>query len=45
MISIKSAGDIEKMRIAGKINYQTHKYLESNLKEGITTKYLNDIAD
>jgi len=45
MISIKSKSDIEKMRISGKINYQTHKYLESNLKPGITTKYLNDIAD
>lgn len=45
MISIKSKSDIEKMRISGKINYQTHKYLESKLKPGITTKYLNDIAD
>lgn len=45
MISIKKQEDIENMRIAGKINYQTHKYLESNLKEGVTTKYLNDIAD
>ncbi|HOP65569.1 MAG TPA: type I methionyl aminopeptidase [Bacilli bacterium] len=45
MISIKNKTDIEKMRISGKINYQTHKYLESNIKPGITTKYLNDIAD
>ena len=45
MISIKTNTDIEKMRISGKINYETHKYLESNIKPGITTKYLNDIAD
>lgn len=45
MISIKTKSDIDKMRISGKINYETHKYLESNIKPGITTKYLNDIAD
>ncbi len=45
MVTIKNAGDIEKMRIAGKINYQTHRYLEANIKANITTKYLNDIAD
>lgn len=45
MISIKNETDIKKMKISGKINYETHKYLESNIKPGITTKYLNDIAE
>lgn len=45
MVTIKTPSDIEKMRIAGKINYQTHKYIESNIRPNITTKYLNDIAD
>ena len=45
MISIKNKKDIELMRIAGRINYETHKYLESILTPGITTKYINDKAD
>ena len=44
MISIKSEKEIELMRIAGKINYQTHKLLESKIRPGITTKELDKIA-
>ncbi len=45
MISIKSEREIELMKIAGKINYDTHKLLASKIRPGITTKELNDIAD
>lgn len=44
MISIKTKEEIELMRIAGKINYETHKLLEKNIRSGITTKELDDIA-
>ena len=39
-ISIKSEKEIELMTIAGKIVYETHKYLEKYLIPGITTKEL-----
>ena len=42
---IKTQEEISKMKAAGLINYQTHKYLESLIKPGITTNYLNDEAD
>lgn len=45
MISIKSATEIELMKVAGKIVGDTHKYLISYIKEGITTKELDDLAD
>lgn len=45
MISIKSQDEIEKMRLAGKINYQTHQLLKSKVRPGITTKELNDIGE
>lgn len=44
MISIKTNKEIELMRIAGKINYKTHKLLEKHIKSGITTKELDDMA-
>ena len=45
MISIKSNREIELMKIAGKINYQTHALLKEYIKPGVSTKELNDIAD
>lgn len=44
MISIKSAREIELLRIAGKITGDTHKYLIPFIKPGITTKELDELA-
>lgn len=44
MVSIKSDYEIELMKHSGHINYLCHKYLESKLKPGITTKELDDLA-
>ena len=44
MISIKSDREIELMKHAGYINYLTHLEVKKNLRVGITTKELNDIA-
>lgn len=45
MITIKSEREIELLRIAGNIVYQTHQYLKGFLKEGITTKQLDKLAE
>lgn len=45
MISIKSNREIELMRIAGKIVGDTHNYLKSFIKPGITTKELDVLAE
>ena len=45
MISIKSNREIELMKIAGRINFETHQLLAKNIRPGITTQELNDIAD
>lgn len=45
MISIKSDREIELLRIAGNIVYQTHVYLRPFIKEGITTKELDTLAE
>lgn len=45
MITLKSEREIELMRIAGNIVYKTHQYLKPYLKEGITTKEIDDLAD
>lgn len=45
MIIIKSKSEIDKMRKAGKIVYDTHQYLKKYIKAGISTKKLNDLAD
>lgn len=45
MITIKSDREIELMRMAGHIVYQTHQYLKPYLKAGITTKEIDDLAD
>jgi methionyl aminopeptidase len=43
MISIKSAKEIELMRVAGKIVAETHEVLKEAIKPGITTKELDII--
>ena len=45
MITIKSKREIELLRIAGNIVYQTHQYLKPYIKEGITTKELDKVAE
>ncbi len=45
MITIKSSREIELMKIAGHIVYETHQYLKPYIKPGITTKELNDMAE
>jgi len=45
MISIKSDREIELLKIAGNIVYRTHQYLIPYLKEGITTKELDKLAE
>lgn len=45
MISIKSDREIELLRIAGNIVYETHQYLRPFIKEGVTTKELDTLAE
>ena len=45
MITIKSKREIELLKEAGNIVYQTHQYLKSYIKEGITTKELDSLAE
>lgn len=45
MISIKSNREIELLKKAGHIVYETHQYLRPYLKEGITTKELDRLAE
>lgn len=45
MISIKSAKEIELMRVAGRIVAETHEKLKEVIKPGITTKELDVIAE
>ena len=45
MITIKSEREIELLKIAGNIVYQTHQYLKPLIKEGITTKELDKLAE
>ena len=45
MIKIKSERELELMRIAGNIVYETHKYLQPFIKEGITTLELDRQAE
>ncbi len=44
MVNIKTKEEIELMKHSGHINYLCHKLLEKNLRPGITTKELEDIA-
>ncbi len=45
MISIKSKREIELLRIAGQIVHETRMYLIPFIKEGITTKELDTLAE
>ena len=45
MISIKSEREIELLAQAGKIVYETHQYLKPYIKDGITTKELDTLAE
>lgn len=45
MIIIKTPEEIEKMRAAGKILAGVHKRLREIIKPGITTKYIDEVAD
>ncbi|OGO77831.1 MAG: type I methionyl aminopeptidase [Clostridiales bacterium GWB2_37_7] len=45
MISIKSAKELEQMRIAGRIVAETHEKLKEVIRPGITTKELDIIAE
>lgn len=45
MITVKSDRELELMKIAGNIVYETHQYLKPYIKPGITTKKLNDMAE
>ena len=44
MVSIKSDREIDLMKHSGHINYLCHKYLESKLRAGITTKEIDNLA-
>ena len=45
MTTTKSKREIELLKIAGNIVYQTHQYLKPFIKEGITTKELDKLAE
>lgn len=45
MISIKSDREIELLKIAGNIVYETHQYLKQFIKPGITTLELDKLAE
>lgn len=45
LITIKSDREIELLRVAGNIVYRTHQYLKPFIKEGITTKELDRLAE
>ncbi|MEG1494878.1 MAG: type I methionyl aminopeptidase [Bacilli bacterium] len=45
MITIKSQREIDLMKVAGNIVYQTHQYLKPFLTPGITTKELDTLAE
>lgn len=45
MITIKSEREIDLLRKAGHIVYETHQYLKPYIKEGITTKELDRLGE
>lgn len=45
MITIKSKDEIELLKVAGGIVWDTHQYIKDFIKPGITTKELNDLAE
>ena len=45
MITLKSPREIELLRIAGNVVYQTHKFIKPYIKAGITTKELDRLCE
>ncbi len=45
MITIKSPREIELLRIAGNVVYQTHQYIRPFVKPGITTRELDKLCE
>ena len=45
MVTIKSKTEVELMKAAGRITYETLKLLEENTKPGVTTKELDRLAE
>jgi len=45
MITIKSEREVSLLRTAGNIVYKTHQYIKPFIKEGVTTKELDSIAE
>ena len=45
MITIKSPREIELLKQAGNVVYQTHQYIKPFIKEGITTKELDRLCE
>lgn len=45
MISIKSKDEIELMKVAGHIVYESHKFIKPYIKEGITTEKLDKLVE
>lgn len=45
MISIKSNRELELMRTAGRIVYETHQYLKGFIKDGVSTLKLDELAE
>ena len=45
MVTIKSKTEIELMKAAGRVVYETLKKIEENVKPGVTTKELDKIAE
>ena len=45
MISIKSKREIELLKIAGNIVYETHKYIKPFIKPGVSLLKLDSLAE
>lgn len=45
MITLKSPREIELLRIAGNVVYQTHQYIKPFIKPGITTRELDKLCE
>lgn len=45
MIKIKSSREVELMRIAGRIVYESHQYIKPFIREGVTTNKLDELLE
>ena len=45
MITLKSPREIELLKVAGNVVYETHQYLKPFIKPGVTTNELNEMAE